>query len=369
MNLSSSQSNANYQAFIGQNYTMSNSVDLLNLNNTFTQQEQQQQNQHQHQQQQPQQQLTNGLCYTTNFNHLNEHTNKQSAAVINSRVNENESDENDFDQKDGFLSKLENSDSKRQKKLMPIIQNKTSFYQSHYNQSMTGSSISSNSSSTSSSPLSLSSPLHNGVIHFGNQNHINLQLKQQQQQQQQQQNHQVVQSQPMIINTGNYQQNSSNMLSTAPNHHQSFMYSDSNSNNMFSYHSINKIIPMIENTQQQQQKQYQLHNNMSNEIADSSNMDEYGICRAKIKKSKKDPISEYDTELADSIEFELGLKKQNGPRKNSWGNLSYAELITRAIESSCDQRLTLSQIYDWIVKYVPYFKEKFDRTSSAGWKV
>ena len=48
--------------------------------------------------------------------------------------------------------------------------------------------------------------------------------------------------------------------------------------------------------------------------------------------------------------------------------MSYAELITRAIESSCDQRLTLSQIYDWIVKYVPYFKEKFDRTSSAGWK-
>lgn len=55
-------------------------------------------------------------------------------------------------------------------------------------------------------------------------------------------------------------------------------------------------------------------------------------------------------------------------RKNSWGNLSYAELITRAIESSAEQRLTLSQIYDWIIKYVPYFKEKFDRTSSAGWK-
>ena len=87
------------------------------------------------------------------------------------------------------------------------------------------------------------------------------------------------------------------------------------------------------------------------------------------KRPKKDPILEYDFELAESIEFELGLKKQNGPRKNSWGNLSYAELITRAIESSSDQRLTLSQIYDWIVKYVPYFKEKFDRTSSAGWKV
>lgn len=33
-----------------------------------------------------------------------------------------------------------------------------------------------------------------------------------------------------------------------------------------------------------------------------------------IKKSKRDPIAEYDTELAESIEFELGLKKQNGPR-------------------------------------------------------
>ena len=84
---------------------------------------------------------------------------------------------------------------------------------------------------------------------------------------------------------------------------------------------------------------------------------------------KKDPIIEFDKELADAIERELGLKKQNGPRKNSWGNLSYAELITKAIESSAEQRLTLSQIYDWIVRYVPYFKEKFDRTSSAGWKV
>lgn len=33
-----------------------------------------------------------------------------------------------------------------------------------------------------------------------------------------------------------------------------------------------------------------------------------------MKKSKRDPIVEYDTELAESIEYELGLKKQNGPR-------------------------------------------------------
>ncbi|KAM9317344.1 forkhead box protein O3 isoform 2-T2 [Gastrophryne carolinensis] len=48
--------------------------------------------------------------------------------------------------------------------------------------------------------------------------------------------------------------------------------------------------------------------------------------------------------------------------------MSYADLITRAIESSPDKRLTLSQIYDWMVRSVPYFKDKGDSNSSAGWK-
>lgn len=55
-------------------------------------------------------------------------------------------------------------------------------------------------------------------------------------------------------------------------------------------------------------------------------------------------------------------------RRNAWGNMSYADLITRAIESSPDKRLTLSQIYDWMVRSVPYFKDKGDSNSSAGWK-
>ncbi|XP_043921267.1 forkhead box protein O3 [Protopterus annectens] len=55
-------------------------------------------------------------------------------------------------------------------------------------------------------------------------------------------------------------------------------------------------------------------------------------------------------------------------RRNAWGNLSYADLITKAIESSSEKRLTLSQIYDWMVKNVPYFKDKGDSNSSAGWK-
>ncbi len=61
--------------------------------------------------------------------------------------------------------------------------------------------------------------------------------------------------------------------------------------------------------------------------------------------------------------------KKNSSRRNAWGNMSYADLITQAIQSSTDKRLTLSQIYDWMVQNVPYFKDKGDSNSSAGWKV
>ena len=55
--------------------------------------------------------------------------------------------------------------------------------------------------------------------------------------------------------------------------------------------------------------------------------------------------------------------------RNAWGNMSYAELITQAVLSSPDKRLTLSEIYDWIVKNVPYFTDKANSPSTAGWKV
>lgn len=60
--------------------------------------------------------------------------------------------------------------------------------------------------------------------------------------------------------------------------------------------------------------------------------------------------------------------RKTSSRRNAWGNLSYADLITKAIESAPDKRLTLSQIYDWMVRSVPYFKDKGDSNSSAGWK-
>lgn len=61
--------------------------------------------------------------------------------------------------------------------------------------------------------------------------------------------------------------------------------------------------------------------------------------------------------------------RKSSARRNAWGNYSYADLITQAIESSPEKRLTLAQIYDWMVRNVPYFKDKGDSNSSAGWKV
>ncbi|CAF0845486.1 unnamed protein product [Adineta steineri] len=76
----------------------------------------------------------------------------------------------------------------------------------------------------------------------------------------------------------------------------------------------------------------------------------------------------YDPQLANLIENELGLNDCQTSRKNAWGNLSYAELIAKAIQNSDQQRLTLSQIYSWMILYIPYFRDKADKKSSTGWK-
>ena len=62
-------------------------------------------------------------------------------------------------------------------------------------------------------------------------------------------------------------------------------------------------------------------------------------------------------------------KPKNSNRRNAWGPHSYADLITQAILSSPEKRLTLAQVYDWMVTNIPWFKDKGDSTSSAGWKV
>lgn len=86
--------------------------------------------------------------------------------------------------------------------------------------------------------------------------------------------------------------------------------------------------------------------------------------------AQNSPVSEDSSTENHKEKDPLGLNtKKSGSRRNAWGNLSYADLITKAIQSSPEKRLTLSQIYDWMVQNVPYFKDKGDSTSSAGWKV
>ena len=55
--------------------------------------------------------------------------------------------------------------------------------------------------------------------------------------------------------------------------------------------------------------------------------------------------------------------------RNPWGEKSYADLITQAILSSPDKRLTLAEIYKWMTDNIPYFRERADSNSTAGWKV
>jgi hypothetical protein len=86
------------------------------------------------------------------------------------------------------------------------------------------------------------------------------------------------------------------------------------------------------------------------------------------RKEKRDILAEYDKRLAKSIIQELGIGI-NKTYRNPWGNLSYAQLITRAIDSSPWKRLTLNEVYEWIIKFVPYFKDKIDAKTSWGWKV
>ena len=81
------------------------------------------------------------------------------------------------------------------------------------------------------------------------------------------------------------------------------------------------------------------------------------------------PTTAKDASLDHASSTSLTGPKKNSSRRNAWGNMSYSDLITQAIQSSPDQRLTLSQIYDWMVQNVAYFRDKGDSNSSAGWKV
>ena len=101
------------------------------------------------------------------------------------------------------------------------------------------------------------------------------------------------------------------------------------------------------------------------ESEDASNCVVPGIKPASLAQSGINTSSSSLSNLASSV----GNCGANVSRRNAWGNLSYADLITQAIKSSPDQRLTLAQIYEWLVTNIAHFREKSDNVSSLGWKV
>ena len=54
---------------------------------------------------------------------------------------------------------------------------------------------------------------------------------------------------------------------------------------------------------------------------------------------------------------------------NPWGKGSYSDLITMALASCVEKKMTLDEIYRWITLNIPYFRNKGDEISSSGWKV
>uniref|UniRef100_H2QYS1 Forkhead box O4 n=1 Tax=Pan troglodytes TaxID=9598 RepID=H2QYS1_PANTR len=87
------------------------------------------------------------------------------------------------------------------------------------------------------------------------------------------------------------------------------------------------------------------------------------------------------TEAAAIIDLDPDFEPQSRPRSCTWP-LPRPEIANqpseppevepdlgeKAIESAPEKRLTLAQIYEWMVRTVPYFKDKGDSNSSAGWK-
>ena len=66
-----------------------------------------------------------------------------------------------------------------------------------------------------------------------------------------------------------------------------------------------------------------------------------------------------------SPQYTFNIKKT----KNPWGNMTYAELITEAINSAFERMLTTAQIYAWFVQNIPFFSDKAECKSTSGWKV
>lgn len=70
------------------------------------------------------------------------------------------------------------------------------------------------------------------------------------------------------------------------------------------------------------------------------------------------------TSLDDTTTTTSSTTTTTGTNSDGKPPYSYATLIRYAIQSSPDKKLTLSQIYQWVLERYPYYN-----TAGAGWKV
>jgi hypothetical protein len=66
--------------------------------------------------------------------------------------------------------------------------------------------------------------------------------------------------------------------------------------------------------------------------------------------------------------FHASLPPSRSASSEKLANKTYSELIVEAIESHPQKRLTLSQIYEWLIENVPTCWENANKPSSTGWK-
>lgn len=85
--------------------------------------------------------------------------------------------------------------------------------------------------------------------------------------------------------------------------------------------------------------------------------------------SRDDSLINLSPDLLSPARAQTPVPKPRSQQVNPWGKASYSDLITMAITSTDDNMMTLSDIYSWIVKNVPYFNDKGTYLSVQGWKV
>ena len=85
--------------------------------------------------------------------------------------------------------------------------------------------------------------------------------------------------------------------------------------------------------------------------------------------SRDDALINLSPEMLSPRGAQTPVPRPRSQQVNPWGKASYSDLITMAITSTADNMMTLSDIYSWIVKNVPYFSDKGSYLSVQGWKV